>query len=277
MVWYISLWWLCNAVSWLNPGEFICAFYCHSVVGSCCFQPKVLWIQETAAQSQQDDSDSAGACSWDQLGYSDVTSWRLEATRGQGFGEAAGHHDHHVSLKRMKRQGYRAVSIGLWCNELRDIMISHGVSQSFQMFTKFSQQQWSSQGSTRGIRNSPWSCSGGDAERRTIWRHVDIWPKSHWKIALLMGYCGGDLMAMEGERERLVIGGLWWQTGGRPSTNQYNGMVICKPNSYIFIYWSVSKVGHFPGCPLQRILAADDVWPVWPTFCETIRSLMVRS
>ena len=23
-----------------------------------------------------------------------------------------------------------------------------------------------------------------------------------------MGYCGGDLMAMEGERERLVIGGL---------------------------------------------------------------------
>ena len=30
----------------------------------------------------------------------------LKQRRGQGFAEAAGHHDHHVILKRMKRQGY---------------------------------------------------------------------------------------------------------------------------------------------------------------------------
>ena len=43
---------------------------------------KFFGSKKQLSQSQQDDSDSAGACSWDQLGYSDVTSWRLEATRG---------------------------------------------------------------------------------------------------------------------------------------------------------------------------------------------------
>ena len=111
---------------------------------------------------------------------------------------------------------------------------------------------------------------------KTCWYMTQEPLKNSLVDGLLWGRPDGD-GGRERERERLVIGGLWWQTAGRPSTNQYNGIVICKLNIYIFIYWSVVKVGNFPGYPLRRILAADDVWPVWPTFCETIRSLMVRS